>query len=114
MVLGFLSLAGVHTGGASGQVDSDTELADQLYSDYGPCPDGEIVSYLQWEDTVTEYQNVVDHAQLAVVSKPIDQIDQVNVLLQDGTGVVCAPGTQGLLWTGASFRVLNVDGDTSD
>ena len=96
-----------------GAVDTDRELADELYGDvYGPCPDGHAGPVLQWEDTVEHYQEVAERAQLSDITEPIDQIDLVDVITADGTGVVCAPGTRGLVWTGASYRVA--DGGTEE
>jgi hypothetical protein len=104
--LAALLLVSVQLGGASEPVDTDRQLADKLYGDYGPCPEGEAGPTLQWEDTVDQYENVSERAQLMTVTEPIDQVDIVDVTLADGTGVVCAPGTGGLLWTGITYRVI--------
>ena len=106
VALAALLLISVQIGGASESVDTDRQLAEKLYGANGPCPKGKAGPTLQWEDTVDQYANVAERAQLTTVTETIDQIDLVDVTLPDGTGVVCALGQKGLLSTGATYKVI--------
>jgi hypothetical protein len=110
-----LVIAGSSIGGTTSHVDTDRHLADRLYGDeFGPCPEGEAGPTLQWEDTSDQYQIVVERAQLATITVPIDEIDNVNVTLPDGRVAICALGTKGLVWTGASYFIALDNGEIAN